>query len=301
MNTSNSRVSKLENRRSRYSDISSKAAQNAKAEKETPNSLEKFLRTPKGYLLAVLLVLALIGDLNTNAITGLKSTGIAVGTAVLLDFILSLRYKKKLRLPDGGILTGLIIALVLNIAEQWYVPAIASAAAILSKHILKMKKKPIFNPAAFGLLAVLLIFSSGQSWWGSLSLLPSWFVILVLIGGYMVTNKVNKFPQVFAFIGTYCLIILIMAYFGTGDVTNALRNPFVNSALFLAFFMVTDPPTSPAKYKDQVLFGFIAATISCADYLIFGGLSYLLIGLLAANAWKAWGTKKKLPVAVKRA
>lgn len=301
MNTSKSRVSRLDNRRSRYSDISAAAVQHAKAEKGTPHPLEKFLKTPKGYVLAILLVLAVVGDLNTNALIGLKSTGIAIGTAVLIDFIFSLGYKKKMRLPDGAILTGLIIALVLNTGEQWYVPAAASAAAILSKHILKLKKKPIFNPAAFGLLTVLLIFSSGQSWWGSLSLLPSWFVLLVLIGGYMITNKVNKFPQVFAFIGTYCLIMLVMAYFGTGDVTDALRNPFINSALFLAFFMVTDPPTSPAKYKDQVLFGFIAAAISCADYLIFGGLSYLLIGLLAANAWKAWRFNKKKPVAVKAA
>ncbi|MCD7036071.1 RnfABCDGE type electron transport complex subunit D [Metabacillus sp. GX 13764] len=275
-------------RAGRYERIEDRAA---------PHPLQKFFRTPKGYVLAILFILGAAGSLHAGGMEGIKSTGIAVLTAAVLDSILSFRLKKKLRLPDGAILTGLIIALVLNPAEPAYVPAAASAAAILSKHLFRVRKKPLFNPAAFGLLAVLLLFSSGQSWWGSLSLLPVWFAAILLIAGFLVTSKVNKFPQVLSFMGTYCLIMLIMAFMGTGAVSDALRNPFINSALFLAFFMVTDPPTSPAKYKDQVWFGIIAALVSCAVYFLFGGLSYLLIGLLAANAWKAFFTGKKLKIA----
>ena len=107
------------------------------------------------------------------------------------------------------------------------------------------------------------------------------------------TSKVNKFPQVFAFLGVYFAVFAIMSLIGVGDVADALRAPFVNSALFLAFFMVTDPPTSPAKYKDQIKFGLLTGAISAVDYLVFGGLAYLLIGLLIANAWNAWKTANK--------
>ncbi|WP_256217311.1 RnfABCDGE type electron transport complex subunit D [Paenibacillus sp. OV219] len=64
---------------------------------------------------------------------------------------------------------------------------------------------------------------------------------------------------------------------------DALRSPFINAALFFGFFMLTDPPTSPAKTMDQILFGVIAAVTGAVIYGIYGGLLYLLIGLLAGN------------------
>jgi enediyne biosynthesis protein E5 len=54
--------------------------------------------------------------------------------------------------------------------------------------------------------------------------------------------------------------------------------------VFLACFMLTDPPTSPGRYRDQVWFGALAAVTSCAAQLLGLGESYLLVGLLVGNA-----------------
>ena len=62
------------------------------------------------------------------------------------------------------------------------------------------------------------------------------------------------------------------------------REPFVQAALFLAFFMLTDPPTSPNRYGDQVWFGLMAAVSACLTQLLGAGQVYLLIGVLVANA-----------------
>ncbi|MNY75989.1 hypothetical protein D3C86_2154330 [compost metagenome] len=51
--------------------------------------------------------------------------------------------------------------------------------------------------------------------------------------------------------------------------------------------MLTDPPTTPAKYKDQYIFGFICSVIGIVVYGIFGGLMYLFIGLLFGNLYFA--------------
>jgi len=254
------------------------------------------LKKPKSILIAILAIIMVIAALGSGGKEGIINTGVAVLVAVIVDLILAVILKHKIKFPDGAILTGLIIGLVLSSSIPLYQTAIAATIAILSKHFLKIKKKPIFNPAAFGLYFALLIFSSGQSWWGGFSLLPAWSMVLLLIGGYFITEKVNKFPQVFAFLGTYFLIYLIFAltpYSNTVDALDALRNPFINSVLFLAFFMLTDPPTSPAKYKDQVWFGIIVAVVSIIDYVLFQGLAYLLVGLLVGNAWKAWKTNRK--------
>jgi Na+-translocating ferredoxin:NAD+ oxidoreductase RnfD subunit len=61
------------------------------------------------------------------------------------------------------------------------------------------------------------------------------------------------------------------------------RAPFIEAALFLAFFMLTDPPTSPNQYGDQIWYGLLAAGSACVAQLLGAGQVYLLIGLLVAN------------------
>jgi hypothetical protein len=51
---------------------------------------------------------------------------------------------------------------------------------------------------------------------------------------------------------------------------------------------LTDPPTSPAKYRDQVICGAIVAAASFALFEAAGVVYYLLAGVLAGNLWEAW-------------
>ncbi len=65
------------------------------------------------------------------------------------------------------------------------------------------------------------------------------------------------------------------------------REPFLQAALFLAFFMLTDPPTSPNRYLDQVWFGALAAVSAGVAQLLGAGQVYLLVGILVPNAMLA--------------
>lgn len=251
-----------------------------------------FLKTPKHIVLAALVILLLLAQLTSGAHDGFINTIVAIATASILDIGAALIQKRKISIPEGGIITGIIIAGVLSPMNSWSITAITTIVAILSKHLLRSKKKPIFNPATFGLFIIGTVLASPQSWWSGMSLLPWWCILFLLITGYWVTQKVNKFPQVFSFLGMYFLLILVLAFMQVGTVGDLLRVPYINSALFLAFFMLTDPPTSPAKNKDQVMFGILTALCSVAAYFVVGGLTFLLVGLLVANGWKAWKALK---------
>lgn len=248
----------------------------------------KFISTPKGLLIVELILLTLCTGFVAAAAGAWLNLAAAVAAAVLIDVVVALLQRRSRIFPDGAVLTGLIVAMVLSPGVPWYQTAFTAGVAILSKHLLKVGRKPIFNPAAFGLLVALLLFHTGQSWWGALPLLPRWCIALLLIAGAVITERVGKFPQVLAFLGVYMILFLFGGLLHLPTAGDAFRNPFIHSALFLAFFMVTDPPTSPAKYGDQVIFGVLAAVISVADYLVLNGLSYLLVGLLVANGWNAW-------------
>jgi Na+-translocating ferredoxin:NAD+ oxidoreductase RnfD subunit len=51
--------------------------------------------------------------------------------------------------------------------------------------------------------------------------------------------------------------------------------------------MVTDPPTSPPRHRDQIVFGVITGVVAFAVFIWVGAAYYLLAGLLVANLWEA--------------
>ncbi len=250
-------------------------------------NVEKWLKTPKGYMMAILIGLTLVAALRPQDHIGLLNAGVSVVTALVIDGVAGMLYKNKKKFPDGGIITALIIADVLSNSTPWYLFVATTAVALLSKHLIKTGRKPIFNPAAVGLVVAIYVFSTGQSWWGSLALLPIWLIPALIIPGIVISIRVNKFPQVASFLGVYFALMFFMAIFHLGlpydTPADALRIPFVNSTLFLAFFMLTDPPTSPASYPKQIIFGSLAAIIGSVVFANYGGLAYLLIGLLVGN------------------
>jgi Na+-translocating ferredoxin:NAD+ oxidoreductase RnfD subunit len=248
-------------------------------------ALNRWIKSPKGYIMLVLVAYLVIASIGSQSLGGIVNSCVAVSVAVAVDIICSFLKRRKQILPDGAIITGIIIALILSTTTSWPIVAATSSISILSKHLLIHKNKPIFNPAAFGLLLSILLFQSGQSWWGTFGDFPAWSLVFLLIGGYLLTNRVVKFPQVFSFLGTYFVMLLVMSIFNIGDASDALRSPFINATLFFAFFMLTDPPTSPAKVKGQIVFGILTAAMGAVVYALYGGLMYLFIGLLIGNLY----------------
>lgn len=221
---------------------------------------------------------------------GIENSMIAIVASIFVDYNLC-RIMDRRSSKDSTVITALIISLILSFTTSGMVVVGTAILAILSKHLFVYKKKPIVNPAAFGLLLSIFIFQAGQSWWGAFGDLPAWTILFLLIGGYFVTERVNKFPQVFSFLGTFFVLLLILGLTSKGDAADALRPPFINATLFFAFFMLTDPPTSPAKYKQQIFFGVLAAVSGVIIYGLFGGLTYLFIGLFAGNFYNYWNKR----------
>jgi len=71
-------------------------------------------------------------------------------------------------------------------------------------------------------------------------------------------------------------------------VAEIFRTPDVEAVLYFATIILTDPPTSPAKYPDQLVCGVIVAVVSFAFFEWGGVVYYLLAGVLAGNLWEAW-------------
>lgn len=250
----------------------------------------RFFRTPKGLLILVLLVLLGVavtadGVGVTRAAPVLLS---AVAAAIIVDAPI-LRWREgRWVIPDGAILTGMIVAMVLSPFERWWVAAITSALAIASKYVIRTRSANVFNPAALALVVTFYLFDTAQSWWGAVP--DSGLVGLAALTatGLFITQRVNKIPLVLSFFGVYYSLFTITTFVGDpGHLAEVYRTPDLEAALYFAFFMLTDPPTSPPKHGDQLVNGGIAAATSFAVFELVGAAYFLLAGLLVANLWEA--------------
>jgi Na+-translocating ferredoxin:NAD+ oxidoreductase RnfD subunit len=213
----------------------------------------------------------------------------AVLPAVAIDAVILRLKKTHWVFPDGALLTGMFIAMILSPYQRWQVAAVTAVLGIVTKYVFRVRTANVFNPAAIALVGTFYIFNTGQSWWGALPELPPLAVLVLFVTGLYITRRVHKLPSVIAFLGVYYALVTASAYIGDpARVAGLYRAPELHAALFFAFFMVTDPPTSPPRRRDQTIFGVIVAVTAYAFFFIVHSAYFLLAGLLLGNVWEAW-------------
>ena len=249
----------------------------------------RFFKTPKGLLTVVLTALAVIAAPHEGV--RLVAPGLfgAVAVAATLDLLILRTRHTRWEFPSGAVLTALIVSMVLSAQTPWTVVVFTSAVAIVTKYIVRTRAGNVFNPAALAIVATFPIFHTGQSWWGALPEVTPFVQPALVVAGVFIADRVNRIPLVLAFLGAYYGLFTVASFIGDPAwVSEVFRTPDLQAVLFFALFILTDPPTSPVKYRDQVICAGIVALSSFAIFEWFGAVDYLLAGVLVGNVWEAW-------------
>jgi Na+-translocating ferredoxin:NAD+ oxidoreductase RnfD subunit len=249
----------------------------------------RFFQTPKGLLTMIfagLIAIAAPGQ-------GMRHVAVCIAAAVaasgIVDAVILRLRKKCWEYPSGAVLTAFIVAMVLRAQEQWYVVAVTSVIAVLSKYAVRAGEANVFNPAALGMVAGYYLFHAGESWWGAQTDVDGVAKLILLAAGIYITDRVNKTPLVLTFLATYFCLFTAAAFLGDPlPVAEIFHTPDLEMVLYFAFFILTDPPTSPPKYHGQVICGPIVAAVSFAVFKFTGLVYFPLAGVLAGNLWEAF-------------
>jgi Na+-transporting NADH:ubiquinone oxidoreductase subunit NqrB len=195
--------------------------------------------------------------------------------------------------PESVYITALILALIIDPAEGWSGYAFLSAAAILamaSKYVLAIGKKHIFNPAAIAVVITSFALGESASWWvGNLYMTP-----LVLMGGILIIAKLKRADMVWSFV---TLANIVVAAYG---LSNGLELPemsdmlaFHSALFFLAFLMLTDPPTAPRTKTAQLVYGALVGILFAPQIHIGSVYSTPELALLVGNIFPYAANYKK--------
>jgi len=212
---------------------------------------------PRYYQIAVLTALLGYGMAQLDFYVPPSHVAAVLGTALLTQWACT----RVFRLPRYDPRSALISALSLCLLLRTNLIAAAVAAAgitIASKFLLRWEDRHIFNPANFGLVVMLLVtdrvwISAGQ--WGSTAILGFFMACL----GGLVVHRALRSDVTYAFLLFYAGYLTIRSLW----LNEPMRIPFhrlQNGALLLfAFFMLSDPKTTPDSRAGRVLFAFLVA------------------------------------------
>jgi Na+-transporting NADH:ubiquinone oxidoreductase subunit NqrB len=194
------------------------------------------------------------------------NSALAIGCALAAQIICS----RVLKLPAidlrSPLITGLSLSLLLRADEPW-IYAVAGAVGIASKFVLRVDGKHIFNPAGFAIVALLLV-GSGHVWispgqWGA----EIWFATLLAFLAILVLHRARRADVAIFFLMSHAALLLARALWLGDPPAVPLHQLQSGSLLIFAFFMISDPRTTPDSRLARFLFAFaVAAT---GHYLAF--------------------------------
>jgi ferredoxin-NADP reductase/Na+-translocating ferredoxin:NAD+ oxidoreductase RnfD subunit len=216
-----------------------------------------------GGLLLVAAALATFGLLPYNPLFMLASAGFLMAVSWLFNVVVAHIWGVPTN-TESSLLTALILALIISPsdpASSFFFLLWAALLAMMSKYLISIRGKHLFNPAAFGVAITALFLGQSATWWvgGNLPLLP-----FVLAGGFLIVRKIQRWDLVLTFLVVALVSTLAPTIVAGGDIMSALSATILHTPLFFfAFVMLTEPLTTPPRRLGRVLYaalvGFLFA------------------------------------------
>jgi electron transport complex protein RnfD len=217
-------------------------------------------------------------------------------TAIVTERFINLTRKRKSTIRDySAALTGILVALILPPSISWYGATIGTVFAILvGKHLFGGLGSNIFNPALVGRAFLAAAYpktlttyvkpgwsdtiseatplmlqkfsgestSLGQLFLGNVSgSLGETSALCLLIGGFYLLIRKSADWRIPVSLLFFVTVISIGGYLVKPDLGPPLFHLLSGGMLLGAFFMATDPVTTPTTKKGKFIFGGACAVL----------------------------------------
>ena len=228
---------------------------------------------PRLPVAAILLCYVILGITVLGFNRTPQQVALTVASAVVLDMLLHrLLRGGPMLFPLSAFITGLGLSILVNYAHGLWLAAIPPLFAIASKYVFTYRGRHVFNPALFGVVACLLLGGGmiseapAYQWGGSYAIA----IFVATLAIFLFVLRINRIALIVSFLVFYSAALLLRAWLTRWHmpmetwILGALSSP----PLYLfTFFMITDPQTSPASRKGQVLLALCIVLVDFALHL----------------------------------
>jgi Na+-transporting NADH:ubiquinone oxidoreductase subunit NqrB len=214
------------------------------------------MKDPRTYQIAALSLLLLYGMTQLGFDVTPARAALILGTALAAQWVCSkvrgIRFD-----PRSAAISGLSLCLLLRSNLVWPL-VVAALIAIVSKFVIRIRGKHIFNPTNGAIVALMLM--TNQVWvspgqWGNVV----FFAFLITCLGGLVVNRASRSDVTYAFILFYCALMIGRSLYVGEPMTIPLHRLQNGALLLFTFFMISDPKTTPDTRLGRILFAGIVA------------------------------------------
>lgn len=232
-------------------------------------------RDPRLYQIVSLSTLLLYGLFFLHFDLPIWQVIVTLSTAQLTQYAATKYFDVPSFDPKSALISSLSLCLLLR-TNDLATAALAAFIAISSKFVIRWNDKHIFNPTN---LALVVLLTSGLGWispgqWGQ----AAWFGFLIACLGSLVITRAARADVTLAFLVFYIGLLVMRALWLGDPLAIPLHQIESGALLIFAFFMISDPKTTPDSRAGRILFALIVA---------FAAL-YVQFGLFAPNG-PLWG------------
>ena len=229
------------------------------------------LRDPRLHLAGVIVSLQVLGQVAFDFQLSIAQILVSLAVAGILEVAIAFRSQRVLMWPASALLTGNGVAFVLRVPgtehgdwwsmHGWWIFAGTSGVALLSKYLVRVRSRHIFNPSNFGLVLCFLLLGASRAdplalWWGPLTPALVTALVLIVVGGFLILRRLHLVGVAVGFWLAFAVGIGVLAASGhtmtaawhVGPIEGAefwwllVSSPEI---LVFLFFMITDPKTIP--------------------------------------------------------
>jgi Na+-transporting NADH:ubiquinone oxidoreductase subunit NqrB len=222
----------------------------------------KWFFSPANRYLSPLLItcVLLVGQLSYGILESYTRTLLAIATSLVAELILGRLYLGKWPNLSSAYISGISVGILVRSPAFWPY-ALCALISIMSKYVLRVHGRHIWNPSNFG-IAVLFVLASGtvaglSIQWGNFV----WPMLVIWVLGSSIIWRLKRFHISATYVVSFLAFALLRSAI-TGNPWQAEVSPITGPMyqLFI-FFMITDPKTTVRSKTGQCMVAFLVAAV----------------------------------------
>ncbi|QEF98762.1 hypothetical protein Mal15_28180 [Stieleria maiorica] len=261
--------------------------------KATPGGTWRRWLTLENRFLAPLLItsILLVGQLSFGILESWSRTLIAIGIAIAFELVLGKLVVGRFPHLASAYISGISVGILIRSPFIWPY-AMCAGLSIMSKYVLRIHDRHLWNPSNFGVSAMLFLYPAAVAslsiqWGNSL-----WPMLVVWCLGAMIISRLKRFHICLTYVISFIAFAGARSWL-TGSPFLANVSPLTGPMYQLfVFFMITDPKTTVRSKWGQCLVAFLVAAVEMilrlAEFIHAPYYALFLVGPVALAIEMRW-------------
>jgi Na+-translocating ferredoxin:NAD+ oxidoreductase RnfD subunit len=247
------------------------------------------LTDPRLHLAAVITTLQVLGQTAFDFKLSIAQILLSLVTCAVLEVAITFHKQRVLMWPASALLTGNGVAFILRVPgtehgdwwslNGWWIYVGTAAVSLLSKYVIQVGGRHVFNPSNFGLVLCFLVLGRTRAepldfWWGPMSPWLALAFAVIVSGGLLILSRLRLLVVAVGFWLSFAAGIAVLAATGHAMTARWHLGPITGFSfwwvlvtspeiLVFLFFMITDPRTAPAGRKPRLAYAVAVGLLAC--------------------------------------